>query len=134
MDEKPIDIFEKYNSLELPPEVASIDITELKLMLGYGNVTVRDNVLKVLKKRARQHICLFIERKPSEFPIEDLDYVADELTAERMSQLNSEGLKTESTDITRYDYKDDIYKNWYPVLNKWLDNNGEYRKRAFMMV
>lgn len=64
----------------------------------------------------------------------ELDYIADELTASRMSQLNSEGLKTESTDITRYDYKDDIYANWYGILNRWLEQQGEYRNKAFFML
>jgi hypothetical protein len=132
--ETPIDVFASFQSTPLPPEIEAIDISELKIMLGYGNSGIRDNVLKVLKKRARQHICIFIKRPLTEFPIADLDYIADELTASRMSQLNSEGLKTESTDITRYDYTEDIYKNWYAVLNEWLDNQGEYRKNSFRMM
>ena len=46
--------------------------------------------------------------------------------------LNSEGLKTESTDISRYDYVDDIYKNWYNWLDDWRrkeESNGKNRVR-----
>lgn len=132
-DNKPIDVLASFQEITLPPDTEAIDITELKIMLGYSNSALRDNVLKVLKKRARQHICIFIERSIEEFPM-DLDYIADELTASRMSQLNSEGLKTESTDITRYDYKDDIYANWYGILNRWLEQQGEYRNKAFFML
>lgn len=57
------ELFKSFEDVTLPPETEAIDITDLKLMLGYGNSTIRDNVLKVLKKRARQHICLFIKRK-----------------------------------------------------------------------
>ncbi|UQT01029.1 hypothetical protein LMOIWNZ_00003 [Enterococcus phage vB_OCPT_CCS3] len=127
------ELFKSFEDVTLPPETEAIDITDLKLMLGYGNSTIRDNVLKVLKRRARQHICLFINKEVTDFPVE-LDYIADELTAGRMSQLNSEGLKTESTDITRYDYKDDIYANWYAILNRWLKQQGEYRNKAFFML
>ena len=127
------ELFKSFEDVTLPPETEAIDITDLKLMLGYGNSTIRDNVLKVLKKRARQHICLFIKKEVNDFPME-LDYIADELTASRMSQLNSEGLKTESTDITRYDYKDDIYLNWMSTLHAWADNNGTYKGRKFRMM
>lgn len=125
--------FDAYQSIELPEEVAAIDISELKLMLGYFNTAIRDNLLKVLKKRARQHICQVIRITPAEFPSE-LDYVADELTAARMSSLNSEGLKTESTDITRYDYKEDIYADWMPILLDWADDNDTLKGRKLRMV
>lgn len=120
--------FDAYQSIQLPPDVEAIDISELKLMLGYFNSAIRDNLLKVLKKRARQHICQVIRVEPIKFPMA-LDYIADELTAARMSSLNSEGLKTESTDITRYDYKDDIYANWMPILSDWADDNGTSKGR-----
>lgn len=125
-----LDAFNAYQQADLPPDVEAIDISEIKLMLGYFNSSIRDNLLKVLKKRARQHICQVINVEVNKFPME-LDYIADELTAARLSSLNSEGLKTESTDITRYDYKDDIYLNWMSTLHAWADNNGTYKGRKF---
>lgn len=127
-----LDAFNAYQQADLPPDVESIDISELKIMLGYFNSSIRDNLLKVLKKRARQHICQVIKKPVTEFPME-LDYIADELTAARLSSLNSEGLKTESTDITRYDYKDDIYANWMPTLLEWADDNDLLKGRKFRM-
>lgn len=124
--------FDAYQATVLPPDVDAIDISELKLMLGYFNTSIRDNLLKVLKKRARQHICQVIKQPVLQFPLE-LDYIADELTAARLSSLNSEGLKTESTDITRYDYKDDIYANWMPILLDWADDNDLLKGRKFQM-
>lgn len=124
--------FDAYQATVLPPDVDVIDISELKLMLGYFNTSIRDNLLKVLKKRARQHICQVIKQPVLQFPL-DLDYIADELTAARLSSLNSEGLKTESTDITRYDYKDDIYANWMPILLDWADDNDLLKGRKFKM-
>ncbi|WAX12676.1 hypothetical protein EC99P1_00084 [Enterococcus phage EC99P1] len=124
--------FDAYQATVLPPDVDAIDISELKLMLGYFNTSIRDNLLKVLKKRARQHICQVIKQPVLQFPLE-LDYIADELTAARLSSLNSEGLKTESTDITRYDYKDDIYANWMPILLDWADDNDLLKGRKFKM-
>lgn len=125
--------FDAYQATVLPPDVDAIDISELKLMLGYFNTSIRDNLLKVLKKRARQHICQVIKQPVLQFPLE-LDYIADELTAARLSSLNSEGLKTESTDITRYDYKDDIYANWMPILLDWADENNLIKGKRFRMV
>ena len=124
--------FMTYQAAVLPPDIEAIDISELKIMLGYFNTAVRDNLLKVLKKRARQHICQIIKQPVDKFPTE-LDYIADELTAARLSSLNSEGLKTESTDITRYDYKDDIYANWMPILLDWADDNDLLKGRKFQM-
>ena len=124
--------FETYQEAVLPPDIEAIDISELKIMLGYFNTSVRDNLLKVLKKRARQHICQIVKQPVNKFPME-LDYIADELTASRLSSLNSEGLKTESTDITRYDYKDDIYANWMSILLDWADDNNLLKGRKFRM-
>lgn len=122
--------FDAYQEAVLPPDIDSIDISELKIMLGYFNTAVRDNLLKVLKKRARQHICQIIKQPLNLFPME-LDYVADELTAARLSSLNSEGLKTESTDITRYDYTEDIHAKWMRVLLDWADDNNLLKGARF---
>lgn len=119
----------------LPEKYRNVNIDELKIIQGYGSVSLRDDLLKLLKGRAMQHICIYI-KKPftlESFPPE-LEYIADELAASRLSLINSEGLESEVTDISRYDYQDDIYANWYKVLDDWMDaQEGGSGKRFFMM-
>lgn len=108
-----------------------IDISDLKLMLGYQSIAIKDDLLTLLKKRAMTAIAVYVGRSPDRFPNE-LEFIADELVASRLTMLNSEGLKTESTDISRYDYVDDIYKNWYNWLDDWRrkeESNGKNRVR-----
>lgn len=120
---------------ELPTKYQKVDIAELKLIQGYGALAIRDNLLKLLKGRAMQYICIYIGQPFSveSFP-EALEFIADELAASRMSTINSEGLDSEVTDISRYDYTDDIYANWVPVLDEWMKNEtGNANKSFFMM-
>lgn len=113
-----------------------IDISDLKLMLGYQSIAIKDDLLTLLKKRAMTAIAVYVGRSPDRFPNE-LEFIADELVASRLTMLNSEGLKTESTDISRYDYVDDIYKNWYNWLDDWRrkeESNGKNRVRMIQEV
>lgn len=119
----------------LPEKYTQVDIAELKLIQGYGALSIRDNLLKLLKGRAMQYICIYIGRPFSvkDFP-QELEFVADELAASRLSSINSEGLKAEITDISRFDYTEDIYANWMPVLDEWMRNQtGNTNKSFFMM-
>lgn len=119
----------------LPEKYAQVDIDELKILQGYGSVNLRDDLLKLLKGRAMQHICIYIKKPFSveSFP-QTLEYIADELAASRLSLINSEGIVTEVTDISRFDYSKDIYEKWYSVLDDWMDlEEGGSGKRFFMM-
>lgn len=119
----------------LPEKYLMVDIAELKLIQGYGALSIRDDLLKLLKGRAMQYICIYIGKTfdVATFP-KDLEFVADELAASRLSSINSEGLKAEITDISRFDYTDDIYANWVPVLDEWMRNQtGNANKTFFMM-
>lgn len=119
----------------LPEKYTNVNIDELKIIQGYGSISLRDNLLKLLKGRAMQHICMYIKRPFSvaSFP-PPLEYIADELAASRLSLINSEGIKTEVTDISRFDYQEDIYRNWYSVLDEWVSQeNGGSTKSFFMM-
>lgn len=119
----------------LPEKYLMVDIAELKLIQGYGALSIRDDLLKLLKGRAMQYICIYIGKtfEVATFP-KDLEFVADELAASRLSSINSEGLKAEITDISRFDYTEDIYANWVPVLDEWMRNQtGNANKTFFMM-
>lgn len=119
----------------LPQKYVNVDIAELKILQGYGSINLRDDLLKLLKGRAMLHICNYLGIKfaVDTFP-EDLEYVADELASSRLSLINSEGIKSEVTDISRFDYIDDIYANWYKVLDDWKDNNNENANNSFFMM
>ncbi|QOC57480.1 hypothetical protein EH802P2_00058 [Enterococcus phage EH802P2] len=118
----------------LPEKYKDVNIDELKIIQGYGSISLRDDLLKLLKGRAMQHICIYIKKPFSvaSFP-QALEYIADELAASRLSLVNSEGIKTEVTDISRFDYSEDIYANWYKVLDDWVAQENGSTKRFFMM-
>lgn len=111
----------------------SIDITELKIMLGYKSINVKDELLRVLKGRAIKAVSLYIGKAPDMFPPE-LDFIADEFVTSRLTLLNSEGIKVEKTDITSYEYVGDIYAVWYKWLDRWLrEQYAVGSARLFMM-
>lgn len=123
------------SATSLPQKYQNVDIAELKIIQGYGSITLRDELLKLLKGRAMLHICIYlgITFTVEEFP-EELEYVADELAASRLSLINSEGIKAEVTDISRYDYIDDIYAKWYMVLDEWQKNQSGNANKSFFMM
>ena len=110
-----------------------VDITDLKLMLGYDSMKVKDELLSLLKRRAMQAICLYINKPVDQLPSE-LEFIADELVASRINLLNSEGMKTESTDISRYDYVNDIYQTWYKWLDNWVNDNTTKNRNRLRML
>lgn len=121
--------------ISLPEKYQNVDIAELKIVQGYGSLALRDNLLKLLKGRAMQYVCIYINKPFSvaSFPTE-LEFITDELAASRLTLINSEGLNSEVTDISRYDYTKDIYAKWLPVLDEWIKNEtGNLNKSFFMM-
>lgn len=103
-----------------------IELTRLKVLLGIPkDDTTQDEVLTVIKETAQLAICQYIGVTPLNYPVMELDWIADEISTARFSLLNSEGLKTETTDISRFDYKDDIFAQWLPYLDKYMLRNSD---------
>lgn len=103
------------------------------MQLGYSNTNVRDTLLISVKKDAISLICLRLGRTPDRFP-EALEVVADNITKAAITQLNSEGLKTEMTDISRYDYVEDIYEQWIPWIDNWQSQSEAGNRKRLRML
>ncbi|AFQ96203.1 hypothetical protein LP032_056 [Listeria phage LP-032] len=119
----------------MPPEYANINIEAIKVIIGLpADEHDQDLVLAILKSHIQKVICIVLGVPYTEYPEADLDFIADEILAQRYNQLNSEGLKLESTDITRFDYIADIYKNWLPYLEQYGINNPTEGKGRLRML
>ena len=109
-----------------------MDITNLKLKLGFKNSELRDDVLVAFKTDAYHHICGYIGVPFTSFPLE-LDYIADNIASAAFNQANSEGITSEMTDITRFNYEADIYSKWNMYLDQWLNTQNDVRRRSIIM-
>lgn len=97
------------------------EIESIKLLLGIEDEE-SDRLLLLLKTNASNAIKLFL--RSSSLP-EELEWIADELAVIRFGLLNSESVKAESTDLSRFDYKDDIFEQYIPILEQYRDDNQE---------
>lgn len=102
----------------------TVELRRLKILLGISQDDFsQDEVLTVIKENVINAISQYIGVTPLSFPYMELEWIADEICTSRYSLLNSEGLKTESTDISRFDYKDDIFAQWLPYLDRFIAQN-----------
>ncbi|EGC1212259.1 hypothetical protein H8486_002910 [Listeria monocytogenes] len=84
----------------------------------------QNQVLAILCSNIQKAILITVGMNVSDVFPSDLDFITQEIACSRYNQLNSEGLKLESTDVTRMDYTADIYANYRQYLIKWKTANG----------
>lgn len=97
------------------------EIDNIKLLLGIEDDEA-DKLLRLLKSNAARAICLFL--RSTYLPL-DLEWVADEVAITRYGLINSESIKAESTDLSRFDYKDDIFEQYLPILEQYRDDHRD---------
>lgn len=110
-----------------------IDITTLKILLMQKNIDYQDEIITKLKEFSMRWVSTQAGRDYEDFPM-PLDYIADEITMARINLLQSEGLKAEHTDISRFDYRTDIYSQWIPVIDDWVDLQERRNRRKLKMI
>lgn len=111
----------------------AVSIATIKVLLMQTNTTFQDDILLILKEHSMRWVCTQVGVPFEAFP-DDLEYIADEITMARVNLLQSEGMKAEHTDISRFDYKQDIYSEWIPVIADWVDMKERRNRRRLKMI
>lgn len=53
-----------------------------------------------------------------------LEYIVVETSIVRYNRLGAEGLKSESIDVIKSEYVDDIMSSYYVAMDRWLEEQG----------
>ncbi|CDK41794.1 hypothetical protein GUE55_15300 [Listeria monocytogenes] len=99
------------------------EVEEVKTILDIPD-NDQDEVLTILISNIQKAILLIVGMEVTDVFPEELSFIAVEIACSRYQQLNSEGLKLESTDISRFDYESDIYAKYRQFLIRYKVANA----------
>lgn len=106
-------------------------LSSIKVLLNLESDNSKDNILEEIITNVYSRLSLYTGYEEVPQP---LLWIVKEVSCSRYNQLGSEGIHSELNEGIQFIYDRDLFEEYYPIINKYVQDNPPKNKRRFRMI